>query len=200
MSTKSGIGCTGDMLEPVESPPSDGTTFADRPLWTSRDTAAGVAAIALLVTAVCLSTVVRPSPPLHDVALFAHLGFLVLGFGAVLVADYFFVLWVLGRATFAEAVAHTARLHPLIWSGLLGLVASGTLLRPDLSSGATALKLVLVTTLTLNGIQATALGRRMSTLDGPPPVPLLLWGAATSALSQLCWWGAVVIGYLNTTR
>jgi hypothetical protein len=159
-----------------------------------------LAALALLGAGIWLSTLVRPGPILHDVALFAHLGFLVLGFGAVLVADYVFALWVLGRTTFAEAIANTSRLHLLIWSGLAGLVVSGALLRPDLSSAITILKLVFVAALTLNGVQAMALERRMRAHAGVLPLRLLLWGGATAAVSQISWWGAVVIGFLNANR
>jgi hypothetical protein len=162
--------------------------------------AVATAAIILLVIEIWLSTRMHPSPALHDIALFAHLGFLILGFGAILVADYFFGLWVLGRTTFTEAVANTSRLHPLVWSGLVGLVVSGALLRPDLTSSLTILKLGFVIALTLNGVHAMALGRRMRALDGVPPIRLLVWGGLTSAISQICWWGAVVIGFLNANR
>jgi hypothetical protein len=158
------------------------------------------AATALLGAAIWLSTLVHASPALRDFALFAHLGFLVLGFGAVLVADYFFALWVLGRSTFAEAVANASRLHLLVWSGLVGLVISGALLSPNLTSGTTILKLGLVAALIINGVQAMALGGRMSVLDEAPPMRLLILGGLTSAVSQICWWGAVVIGFLNVNR
>ncbi|MFI5916435.1 hypothetical protein [Dactylosporangium sp. NPDC051541] len=161
---------------------------------------AAIGALIALGIAIWVSTLVDPGPVGHRVALFTHLGFMTLGFGAVLVADYSFALWALGRATFAEAVAGTSKLHPLIWSGLCGLVASGMLLRPDLTSGATVLKLVLVAALTVNGVQAMALSGRMGAFAGAPPVRLLLWGAATSAISQLCWWGAILIGFLHASR
>jgi hypothetical protein len=166
----------------------------------ARYTSAAVAAIVLLSAAIWVSTRLHAGPVLHDVALFAHLGFLILGFGAVLVADYVFALWMLGRTAFADAVATTSRLHALIWSGLAGLIVSGALLRPDLTSGITIVKLALVGTLTVNGVQATALSRRMNALGGTPPVRLLIWGGLTSAISQICWWGAVVIGFLNANR
>jgi len=173
---------------------------SERPESPHRYIVAATAATALLGAAIWLSTMVHPSPALHDIALFAHLGFLILGFGAVLVADFFFALWALGRTTFAEAVTSTSRLHPLIWSGLVGLVISGALLKPDITSGIAILKLGLVAALTLNGVQAMALSRRMSALDGVPPLRLLLWGGVTSAVSQICWWGAIVIGFLNVNR
>jgi hypothetical protein len=171
-----------------------------QPVWPHRDIATATAATALLGAAIWLSTLVNPTPALHDIALFAHLGFLILGFGAILVADYFFALWVLGRVTFTEAVANTSWLHPLVWSGLAGLVISGALLKPNLTSGITILKLGFVAVLTLNGVRAMALGRRMSAHNGVPPIRLLLWGGVTSAISQICWWGAVVIGFLNVNR
>lgn len=171
-----------------------------RPGTPSRQTVIATAATIALGTAIWLSTLVETSPTLHDLALFAHLSSLILGFGTVLVADYFFALWVFGRTTFAEAVVNTSWLHPLIWAGLVGLVASGVLLKPDLTSATTILKLGLVATLTINGIQATALGRRMSALTSPPTRHLLVWGGLTSAISQICWWGAIVIGFLNVNR
>jgi hypothetical protein len=181
----------------LASAPSD----SGRPGWPPRNyLAAATAATALVGAAIWLSTLVHPSPALHDTALFAHLGFLILGFGAVLVADYFFALWLLGRTTFAEAITSTSRLHPLIWTGLVGLLVSGALLSPNLTSGITLVKLGFVAVLTLNGVQAMALSKRMSALDGAMPMRLLLWGGLTSAVSQICWWGAVLIGFLNVNR
>src|SRR5712664_3512422 len=74
--------------------------------WPRRYVAVATAATALLGATIWLSTVLHPSRALHDIALFGHLGALILGFGAVLVVDYFFALWALGRTTFAEAVAN----------------------------------------------------------------------------------------------
>ncbi|WP_329050336.1 hypothetical protein OG738_00680 [Amycolatopsis sp. NBC_01488] len=158
------------------------------------------ASIMLLAGAIWLSTRVRPNPAWHDIALFAHLASLVVGLGAVLVADYFFALWAFGRLSFAEAVHSASRLHLLVWTGLTGLVASGALLAPDLGSAATVVKLCLVGVLAVNGVHATVLGKRMALVDDPVPVRLLVRGGLTTAVSQLCWWGAVVIGFLNATR
>jgi hypothetical protein len=161
---------------------------------------AAAAAVSLLAAAIWLSSHLRPSPALHEAALFVHLCSLILGFGAVLVGDYFFTLWALRRTTFAEAISSASRLHLLVWSGLVGLVLSGTLLEPDLRSGATLLKLAFVAVLTVNGLQATILSKRMESIGGTPPIQLLAWGAATTAMSQICWWGAVVIGFLNAAK
>jgi hypothetical protein len=64
----------------------------------------------------------------------------------------------------------------------------------------TVLKLGLVAILTLNGVQAMALSRRLSEHVGVLPRRLLVWGGLTSAVSQICWWGAVIIGFLNANR
>jgi hypothetical protein len=158
------------------------------------------ASIMLLAAAIWLSTRLRPSTAWHDIALFTHLASLVLGFGAVLVADYFFALWAFRRVSFADAVQSASRLHLLVWCGLTGLVASGALLSPDLASAATIVKLCLVGVLAVNGVHATVLGGRMALVDDPVPARLLVHGGLTTAVSQLCWWGAVVIGFLNATR
>ncbi|POX48015.1 hypothetical protein C3489_28145 [Streptomyces sp. Ru71] len=141
----------------------------------------------------------RVDATLHTVALFAHLAFLVLGFGAVLVADYHALLFLTRRCSLREAVHGAGRLHVPIWTGLVGLVASGVMLHPDLGSPLTRVKLGLVLVLTLNGLQAGLLNRRLVQQPATAPAPrLLLRGAATALVSQLCWWGAVVIGFNNS--
>ncbi|MGW7256562.1 hypothetical protein [Streptomyces sp. NPDC054834] len=76
---------------------------------------------------------------------------------------------------------------------------SGTLLHPDLASPLTRTKLALVLTLTLNGLQAGLLNRRMAQHAATPlPPRLMARGATTALISQICWWGAVVIGFRNS--
>jgi len=53
----------------------------------------------------------------------------------------------------------------------------------------------------LNGVLAGALLRRLAALDGRPAGrSLLLRGAATASLSQIAWWGALAIGFLNSRQ
>lgn len=135
---------------------------------------------------------------LHTVSLFIHLAALVLGFGGVLIADYLMLVWLAGRSTLAEALAGVARLHVPIWVGLVGLVASGCLLEPNLGSAMTRTKMAFVLILTLNGLQALLLGKRLTNhVSIPLTTRLLLWGAASGAISQICWWGAIGIGFWN---
>lgn len=187
----------------MPAPPPTASAAQPRPLrlhdswWT-------VGAAALLTTltlASCLwaSAHLHPDPTLHTAALFIHLASLVLGFGAVLVVDWFGVLWLLGRCTLRETLTTADRLHAPVWAGLAGLVISGAMLHPDLGSALTRTKLALVLVLALNGLQSRVLAHRLSLHASPTPAPrVLLWGAVTAGVSQLCWWGAVTIGFLNS--
>ncbi|MGW6707088.1 hypothetical protein ACWGDE_19655 [Streptomyces sp. NPDC054956] len=159
--------------------------------------AAGIAAMAALTVCLWGSVHVEAHPTLHTAALFAHLASLVVGFGAVLSADYHGLLWAVGRCSLAEAIATTSRLHVPIWAGLGGLVVSGMVLEPDLGSPLTLTKVGLVFALTLNGLQAGLLSHRLANVTTATR-GLLLWGGATAVVSQICWWGAVVIGFINT--
>lgn len=61
----------------------------------------GVAAAWML--SVSLSSVIRPPALLHDLAVDAHILALVLGFGAVMVVDWYGLLWLLGRRGLHES-------------------------------------------------------------------------------------------------
>ncbi|MEV6769989.1 hypothetical protein AB0N05_15320 [Nocardia sp. NPDC051030] len=165
-----------------------------------------VAAYALLATgalagAVWIAAHATVTHAVHTGGLFVHLASLMLGFGGVLVADSFALRWLAGRATLGETLRVINRLHAPIWVGLAGLVSSGCVLEPNLSSSMTRTKLTLVLILTLNGIQAWALGRRLHRRgDAPLTARLLAWGAATGLVSQICWWGATAIGFINAQR
>ncbi|MFF4545656.1 hypothetical protein [Streptomyces sp. NPDC001435] len=188
---------------PSESSVSPQTTPAQRlglydAWWTV--TAAGVAVCLGLTACAWISLHLRVDATLHSVALFVHLASLVLGFGAVLSADYSALLWLTGRCTLREALSSAHRLHVPIWTGLAGLVVSGAMLQPDLASSVTRVKLGLVLALTLNGLQAGLLTRRMARQrEGAPLAPrVLARGTMTALVSQACWWGAVVIGFRNS--
>ncbi|MFD7256438.1 hypothetical protein [Streptomyces sp. NPDC059874] len=163
--------------------------------------AASVAVCAAWAVTTWVALHLRADATLHTVALFVHLASLVLGFGAVLAIDYFGALWLAGRKSLREVVDATAPLHLPVWAGLGGLVLSGAFLHPDLSSPLTCVKLCLVLLLSLNGVQASVLHRRLAALDGRPATrALLLRGALTGTVSQVAWWGAVAIGFLNSQR
>ncbi|MGY2119670.1 hypothetical protein ACW9HR_37800 [Nocardia gipuzkoensis] len=163
--------------------------------------AAGVLAASALAAAVWVSVHLVVHPVLHTAGLFVHLAALVVGFGGVLMADYLVLRWLAGRSTFAEALHGANRMHAPIWAGLVGLIASGCVLEPNVASTLTQTKLVLVLVLTLNGLQASMLGKRLDRYwSAPLPPRVLIWAAATGVISQISWWGAVFIGFWNAEQ
>ncbi|MEV5240783.1 hypothetical protein AB0K89_17020 [Streptomyces cinnamoneus] len=160
---------------------------------------AALAICAAWAVSVFVAVHLQADATLHTAALFVHLASLVLGFGAVLVADYYGLLWITGRCSLQDAVGSASRLHFPIWAGLAGLVASGLFLHPNPSAPLTLAKLVMVLVLSLNGLQAGLLNKRMAAHAATSAEPrYLAWGGATAIVSQICWWGAVVIGFMNT--
>lgn len=168
------------------------------PQW-CRTAAASLAVCAGWAATTWIALHLQADATLHTAALFVHLASLVLGFGAVLAVDYYGVLWLTGRKTLREVLDFTAPLHVPVWVGLGGLLFSGAFLHPDLGSPLTCVKLGLVLVLALNGVQASALHRRLAAANGEPVRPaLLIRSAVTAAVSQAAWWGAVTIGFLNS--
>ncbi|MFI6764629.1 hypothetical protein [Streptomyces sp. NPDC050355] len=159
----------------------------------------GVLCSAVLAALCWVAGHLHADPPLRTAARFVHLVALVVGLGSVLAVDWFALLWVLGRRRLAD-VLHTANtLQFPIWTGLTGLVVTGLFLRPDLASPLTQLKLGLVLAITLNGLYAHWLGQRLERYrDAEAPRRLLVRAGAVATVSQLGWWGASLIGFLNS--
>ncbi len=138
----------------------------------------------------------------YHVLAFIHLISLVVGFGAVIVVDTFGLLWVLKKIKL-ETVNQTANItQRLIWLGWLGLVASGTALvvmRGSVSH-ITMIKIFFVAMLGVNGIFLHLIKKNFDKLVSLETVPLIYKFriGLTSVISQLGWWGAIVIGFLNT--
>ena len=165
-----------------------------------------VTLVALVTTTCLLLVTVSPDlavpADLHQLVLLGHLAALALGFGAVLAIDWHGLLWLLRRIELPELLTVTSRLTTPVWLGLTGLVATGALLSPDVDAPLTRLKLVLVAVVTVNGLQAGAVHaalERASAVSSALPKRLLVRGLAVGAVSQLGWWGATTIGFLNTT-
>ncbi len=175
-----------------------------------RDVLLAVAVVAALMSAVAVSTRFEVGETVRSGALFVHLASLVLGLGTVLAIDWFGMRWMLGKTTLEEMLGITAALTPPIWLGLAGLVASGVVLRPDISSPLTVVKLVLVTIVAINGVHARALHRALVRLPKvarakrrhrrrrlPLDGVLMARAVASGAISQVCWWSAALIGFIN---
>ncbi|RZU53367.1 hypothetical protein EV385_5288 [Krasilnikovia cinnamomea] len=144
---------------------------------------------------------VRASANVQQVALFAHLAALVLGFGAVLTLDWFGLMWLLRRQTLTAVVQVAQGVHLPIWLGLGGLAISGVVLAPDTSAPLTIVKLVAVFAVAINGLCGWQVQRRLVDLNGNiPPRGLLLAAALVVMISQAGWWTATAVGFLNTQR
>jgi hypothetical protein len=158
--------------------------------------ALGWAGVVLLAAHVQAPTTVR------HIALFVHLVSVVAGFGAVLAVDLLGVLWLTGRRDLRDVASLAMTLELLIWSGLVGLTISGIFLEPEMAPR-TWVKMTLVFVVIVNGCHA----RRLIRFAAHAPAALRPAGAppcyfrqvvVTSAVSQIGWWGALVIGFWTT--
>ncbi|MFD4421644.1 hypothetical protein ACFWN7_09095 [Agromyces sp. NPDC058484] len=151
-----------------------------------------------------LGATLTPPGWLHAIALFIHLASLVVSLGAVLAVEWYGLLW----ATEWRSVRDVARIDITmklpIWTGLVGLLASGALLQPDLASPATFVKLGAVLIASLNGVALTRWTDRLSRFPRKLrfralPRKARTWYVASAVVSQVAWWTAVIIGMLNST-
>jgi hypothetical protein len=141
--------------------------------------------------------------PVFQVALVVHVISLIASFGAVLLVDWYGFLWLIRRRGIHEMgrLEHAAR--PLIWSGILGLLASGAFLHPHLDSPTTWLKLVCVLVLMVNGVVVDPLVHALhanpaETKFHDLPRGIKAHMLVAMVLSQLCWWTAIAVGFANT--
>jgi hypothetical protein len=153
--------------------------------------------IAAVVGLILLSTLINPPPWLQLVALFIHLISLVVGFGSVLAVDWYGLLSLSRRVTIGDVLLTAERLIPLTWLGLTGLVASGVLLKPDLSSWLVVVKLCCVLGVGIVGVLALATSRLMERQMPTPAPSLIRRGMVLAGASQCFWWTAVVIGFVT---
>ena len=169
-----------------------------------RRAVAYVAIAAGWAASIWISTLLAAPPWLHTLALFVHLASLIVGFGAVLMVDWYALLWVTEWRTVRDLRQVDVTLKLPIWVGIIGLLASGALLQPDLDSPLTLVKLGAVLVLSLNGVAITRwtmhLARfprktRFSSLPRAARVRFI----SSAVISQVAWWTAVVIGMLNST-
>ena len=161
--------------------------------------ALGVLGSAALAAVCWAAGHVHADPSLRTAARFLHFVALIVGLGSVLAVDWLAVLWMLGRRRLADVLNISRALQVPIWLGLTGLVVTGLFLRPDLESPLTLVKLGLVLVITFNGLYAHWLGQCLDRYrDARVPRPLLVRSGSAAAVSQFGWWGATVIGFLNS--
>lgn len=140
------------------------------------------------------SQVAHAAPLVHDVALFVHLGALILGFGGVLSVDWVAALYMLGKRNLLELVRAAENAAVPIWAGYAGLVLSGVILEPNLDSPFTMVKLTIVLVIGLNGVVALGVQR---VLARDADLRWMAVGGSAAVISQLGWWGATIIGFVN---
>jgi hypothetical protein len=163
----------------------------------ARGVALAAAAPTGVTVAVAVALHLDVPDAVHELALFGHLAALVVGFGAVLAVDWVGLQWLRRRARIVDVLATASTLTVPIWLGLTGLIATGALLSPEPASPRTLTKLLLVAVAGVNGAYAHRLHPRLARAGEAPPLALLLRGVASTTVSQLCWWGATIIGFLN---
>ena len=109
----------------------------------------------------------------------------------------------LRRATLDDLRRVERMVSGLAWLGITGLLATGAFLQPDLSDPLTALKMLAVLVVAMNGVSMTRLTAELARLPGRVrfsalPRRLRLWCVWSALVSQAGWWTAVLIGMLNT--
>lgn len=190
-----------EVLEHVEGRPVEPATRersvrarVGRPDWLPL---AAVGSLILAAAPVVLWTCshTHPAPVVHEVALFVHLAALLVGFGAVLSVDWVAALFILGKRSFHEMLRAADNAAVPVWAGYAGLVLSGLLLEPDLGNPVTQVKLALVLLIGLNGVVALGLHRALG--RGGADLRWMALGGMCATVSQVGWWGATVVGFLN---
>jgi hypothetical protein len=163
-----------------------------------------VAATAAWILSVSIGAVLRVDPGVEKIALVAHTISLVAAFGAVLLVDWVGFLWLISRRRLHETSRIESAALPIIWGGLAGLLVTGALINPDMQSPLTIAKVSAVLVLMLNGILLIPCMRRLNSMpagttfgDVPPAMRVHL--LICLAISQGCWWTAMVVGFINSS-
>lgn len=139
----------------------------------------------------------------QSILLFGHIVFAIVGFGAVIVIDTFGMFWLLKwKGVTIPLINKVARITQLlIWTGWFGLVATGiplVILKGGVSNLA-KIKIFFVFMLGLNGIFLHLIKgstEKLGENDAVPAIVKFRIGLA-STISQLGWWGALIIGFSN---
>jgi hypothetical protein len=133
--------------------------------------------------------------------LFIHLSFLILGFGSVLATDLYGLLWVKDRVRFTQLISVSGHTKKFIWAGWFGMVAAGIpllILKGEIDN-LLVIKLFFVALIGANGVLLHYLHQKVEVYSKGEQVPRLFMFRLTFSLfiSQLGWWGALLIGFLH---
>ena len=135
------------------------------------------------------------------VLLFVHLSGLVLGFGSVLVTDLYGSLWLLGRQPYRQVVAVSAVTEKFVWVGWSTMIAAGIplLVIKGQIDNLMWIKLFFVVLIGLNGLALHRVQKRAADFGPGDELPsrFVVWSATSLTVSQIGWWGAMLIGFLH---
>ena len=133
--------------------------------------------------------------------LFVHLTGLVLGFGSVMVTDLYGLLWMRDRVWFPQLIRVSGVTEKFIWGGWGLMVAAGVplLVLKGVVDELLIVKLVLVGLIGINGVPLYFLQKRLRGYSEGDEVPRVVMFRLTLCLfvSQVGWWGAMLIGFLH---
>ena len=121
-----------------------------------------------------------------------------------MVLEFTGLLWITRRRTLDELRRSESLVSLVAWAGILGLIASGAFLEPNLEDPKTIVKMIAVLDRGDERRRDDAADARADA--GCPPTPpfaaiprsLKLWCVWSALVSQAAWWTAVIIGMLNT--
>ena len=170
--------------------------------WPLNPAEARLAALFLIIVSsvILLSTQIQVTRFVHEIALFGHLSSLVVGFSSVLAVDWFGLLFLARQVSLGAVLVQADRMTPMIWLGLLGLVGTGMLLQPDLTSSLVVVKMCCVLAISVVGALTLATKRQMVLRVAALPRRLMLRGMILASASQALWWTAVIIGFVRVDR
>ena len=138
---------------------------------------------------------------LRGAALFVHLISVPVGFGAAVMMNIYMVLWRLGHQSLRDVLGLISVAHRLLAGGLAGLIATGIALDPDLQDPLMRVKLGLLLALMLNAARTQHSIGHLTALAAGDTVPRSVTRhvVGSAAISQIAWWGTIVIGFVTTT-
>lgn len=139
--------------------------------------------------------------PIFFVFLFFHLVGLIVGFGSVLVMDTFGLLWIFKKThmSFVHKVADVTQ--RLIWIGWTTMVFSGIglITLKGYVDNLTKIKIFFVLMVGVNGIYLHFIKKSTQHLGDHDRMTALQQFRITlaSVISQVGWWGALMIGFVH---
>lgn len=154
--------------------------------------------VAAWAACVLVARLLRPGRFVHTAAVGIHLAYLTLGFGTVLLVDAMALAVLAGCCPLPRLASFAEGASPLIFGCWAGLLASGTLLHPDLGSTLTQIKLAAVLLIAVNGLFVDRIRRRLGpSRDCKPSTVPSRQALIAGLVSQAAWWVAILIGWHN---